>query len=128
MNKPVQIDVFFLVPEGWGVCTTCEMMMSQADMGKAPYERGLDNYPPDWKADFERLSQIIFSLADKYQDRVQITVWDPRSVRGMWKSIRHGVRRYPTFILDEHTKMSGFDQEKLEEYINQTDKIGDSEI
>jgi hypothetical protein len=128
LMKPVQIDVFFLVPEGWGICTTCEMMMAQADMGESPPQRGLDEYPQEWQADFNRLSSLIFDLADTYQDRVQIRVWDPRSLQGMWKSIRHGVRRYPTFILNEQIKITGWDREKLEQSIMAVEKTEVSDI
>jgi len=128
MEKPVQIDVFYPLPEGWGICTTCEAMMAQADMVQAPYERSMDQLPPDWQEDFKRLSNLIFNLADSYQNRVQIRVWDPRSLQGMWKSIRHGVRRYPTFVLNEHKKISGWDNEKLEQYIQEAVKMGESEI
>ncbi len=110
------------------MCTTCEAMMAQADLGPAPHERSLDEYPPDWQAEFKRLSSLIFSLADTYQEKVQIRVWDPRSLQGMWKSLRHGVRRYPTFVLNEHKKISGWDQEKLEQYIKDAEKTGESEI
>lgn len=128
MTKPVQIDVFYPLPEGWGICTTCEAMMAQADMVQAPHERGLEEYPPEWQEDFKRLSSLIFSLADSYQDRVQIKVWDPRSMQGMWKSIRHGVRRYPTFILNNHKKMTGWDKDQIEQYVKEAMKTGDSEI
>ncbi len=128
MNKTVQIDVFFPLPEGYGICTTCEAMMAQADMVQPPYERGLDEYPPEWQQDFKRLSTLIFSLAERYQNNVQIKVWDPRSLQGLWKSIRYKVRRYPTFILDEHTAMTGWDQEKLDQYIKETVQIDNSEI
>lgn len=122
MKKPVQIDVFYPVPEGWGFCNTCEMIIAQADVGKPPYERGLEEYPPEWREEFQRLTTLIFGLADRYQDRVQIRVWDPHSLQGMWKSIRHGVRRYPTFILDEHSKLTGWDEEKLENSIKEAEK------
>lgn len=115
--KPVQIDVFYPVPEGWGMCTTCEMMMAQANLGQAPQERGLEEYPPEWKDEFQRLSTTIFTLADHYQEQVQIRIWDPRSLQGMWKSIRYGVRRYPTFIVNGHDKISGWDAGKLEQQI-----------
>ncbi len=97
-------------------------------MVNAPHERSLDELPPDWQADFKKLSAMIFDLADCYQNKVQIKVWDPRSFQGLWKSIRHGVRRYPTFVLDEHRKMSGWDRDKLDEYIQEAVKSGESEI
>jgi hypothetical protein len=115
--KPVQIDVFYPVPEGWGICTACEVMMSQANLGQAPPERGLDEYPPEWQEELKRLSTTIYDLADRYQDEIRIRIWDPRSLQGLWRSIRHGVRRYPTFLIDGRSKMTGWDTAQLVQQI-----------
>ena len=90
--------------------------MARANLDKAPAERGLDEYPPEWQAEFHRLSDLILDLASRYGDRVLIRVWDPRSLQGMWKSIRHGVRRYPTFVVAGH-KISGWDTVSLEQVL-----------
>jgi hypothetical protein len=126
--KPVQIDVFYPVPEGWGICTTCEVMMAQANMGQAPHERGLDEYPPDWQEEFKRLSSTVFNLADRYQDDVQIRIWDPRSLQGLWRSIRYGVRRYPTFLVNGRDKTTGWDTTKLEQQIQAAVEMGKSAL
>jgi hypothetical protein len=126
--KPVQIDVFFPVPEGWGMCTTCEMMMAQADLGQAPHERGLDEYPPEWQEEFKRLSSTIFSLADRFQDQVRILIWDPRSFQGMLRSVRHAVRQYPTFIVNQQNKYTGWDTSKLEQQIQSAVEISKSAL
>jgi hypothetical protein len=115
--KPIQIDVFYPLPEGWGMCNSCEVMMAQANLGQAPQERGLDEYPPEWQEEFKQLSTTVFTLADQYQDKVQIRIWDPRSLQGLWRSIRHGVRRYPSFIVNGHNKLTGWDNDKLEQLI-----------
>jgi hypothetical protein len=115
--NPVQIDVFFPIPEGWGMCNACEVMMAQADLGQASPDRGLDEYPPEWQADFKRLIDTIYAIADHYQEQVQIRVWDPRSFQGLVKSIRYGVRRYPTFIINGHTKITELDSDQLEQKI-----------
>jgi hypothetical protein len=126
--QPVQIDVFYPVPEGWGMCTTCEMMMAQANLGQAPQERGLDEYPPEWKEEFQRLSTIIFTLADHFQEQVQIRIWDPRSLQGMLRSIRHGVRRYPTFIINGRNKIMGWDKDQLEQQLQAAVESGNSAL
>ena len=126
--KPVEIDVFYPVPEGWGMCTTCETMMAQANLGQAPHERGLDEYPPEWQEEFQRLSSIIFLLADRYQNQVRIQIWDPRSFQGMLRSIRHGVRRYPTFIVNKQNKYTGWDIGKLEQQIQSVLEINKSAL
>ena len=115
--QPVEVEVFSPVPEGWGICLSCEMLMARANMDKAPYERGLDEYPPEWKKDFQRLSDLVLDLAACYGDRILIRIWDPRSLQGMFKSIRYGVRRYPTFVINGHEKVTGLDAALLEQVL-----------
>jgi hypothetical protein len=126
--NPVQIDVFYPVPEGWGMCSTCEMMLAQASVGQAPPERGLDEYPPEYREDFQRLSSLVFTLAERYKDNVKIRIWDPRSLQGLVKSIRYWIKRYPTFILDGHIKLTGWDTAKLEQYLQAAVKMSNFEI
>ncbi len=113
--RPVQIDVFSPLPEGWGICMSCEMLMAQAEMDKPPHERSLDEFPAEWQEDFRRLSTLIFDLAARYGDRILIRIWDPRSLQGLLKSIRYGVRRYPTFIVEGRKKIAGWDIAAIEQ-------------
>ena len=115
--SPVQVDVIFPMPEGWGICLSCEMLMARAQLDQAPYERGLDEYPPEWQEEFQRLSSIILSLAEQYQNGILIRIWDPRSLQGLWKAIRYGARRYPTFIVEGRAKVTGWDTNQLEQHI-----------
>lgn len=115
--QPVQVEVISPLPEGWGICLTCEAMMARANLGKAPYERGLEEYPAEWREDFQRLSALILNLAARYGDRILIRIWDPRSLQGMFKSIRYGVRRYPTFVVKGHEKVTGLDATLLEQVL-----------
>jgi len=126
--NPVQIEVFFPIPEGWGMCAACEVMIGQADLEPSPQDRGLDEYPPDWQEDLQRLSSIIYTLADRYQDRVRIRIWDPRSFQGLLKSIRYRVRRYPTFIVNGRDKSVGWDSDTLEQKVKEALETGDYEI
>ena len=111
---PVSVDVIAILPEGWGLCNSCELLMARADLDQAPPDRGLDEYPPEWQADFQRLSALIYDLADRYGDRVLIRIFDPRSWQGLIKALRHGVRRYPTFVVDGRTRIVGWDESALE--------------
>jgi len=111
--KPVEVDVIAPLPEGWGLCVTCEMMMSRASLDKNPYERAFEVYPPEWRQDFENLSAFIFELSPTYGDSILIRIFDPRSPSGLWKSIRHWVRKYPAFIINGRQKFCGLDQTYL---------------
>ena len=115
--NPVQLDVISPIPEGWGICLSCEMLMARANLDQSPHERGLDEYPPEWRDEFQRLSETVFLLAERYGNSILIRLWDPRSLQGMFKSIRYGVRRYPTFIVEGRNKVTGWDTETLERWI-----------
>ena len=97
------------------MCLPCETLIAQARMDKAPDERGLDEYPPEWQVDFQRLSDMIFDFAGRYGDSVAIRIWDPRSLQGLFKAIRYGVYRYPTFVVDGQEKIVGLDTSRLEQ-------------
>ncbi|MBM3135606.1 MAG: hypothetical protein FJZ89_10090 [Chloroflexi bacterium] len=112
---PVQMDVIALLPEGWGICLSCEMLLARANLDQSPAERGLDEYPPDWQEDFRRLAALVFDLAARYGDSLQIRLWDPRSLQGLLKSLRYGVRRYPTFVVAGREKVVGWNQAGLEQ-------------
>jgi len=112
--QPIQLDVISPLPEGWGLCSSCEILITQARLEQAPIERSLDEYPSEWQADFHRLSALIFDLASRYRDRVRIRVYDPRSLRGLIKALRYGVHRYPAFVIAGRARVIGWDQAMLE--------------
>lgn len=111
---PVTLDVIAPMPEGWGLCQACELVMARANLDQAPPERGLDDLPADWRADFERLSALIFDLSNRYAGRVLIRIYDPRSLPGLIKAVRHRARRYPTFVVAGETRIAGWDVGALE--------------
>jgi hypothetical protein len=92
-------------------------MMARANLGKTPDERGLEEYPADWQEDFQRLSGLVLELAARHGENILIRFWDPRSLQGMFKSIRYGVRRYPTFVINRHEKVTGLDAALLEQVL-----------
>jgi len=93
-------------------------MFGQAELGPAPRERGLESFPPEWRADFIRLSDLICEISKEYGSAVSIHMYDPRSIQGMAKSIRHGIHQYPTFLVNRRVKIVGLAQEMLERAIH----------
>jgi len=113
--NPVQVEVITPLPEGWGICLTCEALIAQADMDKPPCERGLDEYPPEWQAEYQRFSELVYDLSQRYGDSVTIRIWDPRSLQGLIKAIRHGAHRYPTFVINGRHKITGLNASQLDQ-------------
>jgi hypothetical protein len=113
--KPLHLDVIAPLPEGWGMCLSCEMLLARANLDQAPAERGREEYPAQWQEDFRRLSEFVLNLATRYGDSILIQIFDPRSVQGLIKSIRYGARSYPTFIVASQEKVVGWDVNRLQQ-------------
>jgi hypothetical protein len=115
--KPVLVEVFFPIPEGWGLCLSCEAMLAHANLEKAPYDRALESLPQDWVDDFVKLRDLVLRLTDQFDGHILLRIWDPRSVPGVFKCLRYWIRRYPSFVIDNRIKVSGWDIEKLKDAI-----------
>jgi hypothetical protein len=112
--KTIQVDVLQPLPESWGVCLACEMVLAQAGTEGDPSERGLDDYPPEWQAEFHRFCGMMIDLSARYGGTVLFRIFDPRSLPGLAKAIRHGAYHYPAFVIEGRTRISGFDPEPLQ--------------
>lgn len=115
--NPIDVDVIAPIPEGWGLCTTCEAFMAQAELGNKPVDRSLDAFPPDWMEEFQKLSDLILDLAQSYQNQIMIRVYDPRSFQGMIKALRHLTFRYPAFIIKDNGKVNGLFPEEIDKIL-----------
>jgi len=111
---PIHLEVIALIPEGWRLCQSCEALIAEAGLGSAPVIRGLEEIPPDLRSDFHRLSGLLLELSARGGDRLQIRIYDPYSLQGLAKSLRYGVRKYPSFIVEGKEKITGWEMDKLE--------------
>jgi len=71
----------------------------------------INQYPEDVKAEFLRLSEWIRAARKLHGARVLIRLVDPQSVGGMWKALRHRIRRYPTFFVDGTERIVGWESD-----------------
>ncbi len=74
----------------------------------------MDEYPPDLKEEYIKLSDWIRELSRTYEHRLLIKLIDAQSILGIYKSLRHWVRKYPTFIVEGQGAYTGWDKKRLE--------------
>ena len=74
----------------------------------------LNEYPEDLKEDYLFLSGWIRELSQKYREKILIKVIDVQSFQGVYKSIRYGIHRYPSFIINKKKKYTGKDKTRLD--------------
>ena len=111
---PVYLEVIAPTYQGMGFCSVCELFLSEADISDEPARHSLEEYPPEWQMEFQRLADWVSDLAARYGDAIRIKVIDPQSPEGLLKSLRYWVRKYPTWILDGQKRVVGWDRPALE--------------
>ncbi len=113
-TRTTQLEVIAHTLQGMGLCTVCELILAEADVGGRPAQRALDEYPPEWQADYRRLTEWVYDLADRYGQALRIKIVDPQSPEGLLKSLRYRVRHYPTWVIDGRQRIVGWDRPALE--------------
>ncbi len=113
----LRVEVLSLTPVLYRQCSPCQMIYDQAGMREASQHQLLQEYPSDVLDDHARLSTWIRTLRETYGDQLDIRMIDPQSLAGIWKSLVHRVRIYPTFIVGGQERYAGWDQDALHQMI-----------
>ena len=112
--KTITLEVISLVPSLFDTCPSCDFVADQVGLKEKKDRNILNDYPEDLKEDYLFLSGWIKELSQKYQENILIKVIDAQSFQGVLKSIRHGIFRYPTFVIDNKKKYTGKDKVRLD--------------
>lgn len=116
-SQVLQIEVVAHVLGSMNHCAHCQVFIDGVGVGEQIHRSDLEAYPEDWMQEWQRLSDLILSLAERYAGRLQIKITDAQSPQALWMALRHGVRRYPTFLIAGE-KYHGYEQRMLEDIIN----------
>ncbi len=98
-------------------CKHCQVFIDGAGIGEEVHQANLDSYPEEWMDEWQRLSDIIFNLTERFAGKLVVKITDAQSPQAMWKALRHGVRKYPTFIIGNE-KYHGLDEEQVANLID----------
>jgi hypothetical protein len=72
-----------------------------AGLGQKVHREQLDaGLPDDLAAEFHSLSQWAQGLPRRYGARVTMRLVDAASIEGFFKSLVHGLNRFPAFLVD----------------------------
>lgn len=110
----ISLEVIAPLVSGLKHCQRCTPYLDDAGISDRILQDELNSVPEDVWRDYARLSGLVRDLSARYGAQLRIALVDPRSPMGFWKSLRHWVRRYPTFIVNGRQKCVGWDQDALE--------------
>ena len=120
--KPILLEIVTKVITTFTQCRRCKILFDQAGFDQKLHQKEMEEYPPDLKEELAKLSAWIRELNQLYKHRLSIKLIDAPSPLGIYKSLRHRIRTYPTFIVERKETYTGWDKSKLEglldKYIN----------
>jgi hypothetical protein len=112
--RPIRLEVIAPMFQGLGICSACELVLSEAGVGQHPAKRAIEEYPQEWQDEVRRLTDWVYDLSGRYGEQISIKVIDPQSIEGLAKSLRYRVRQYPSWIVNGKTRVVGWDRQALE--------------
>jgi hypothetical protein len=116
--KPILLEVVTKVLTTYSQCRHCEIFFDGADLNKKFHQQEMDEYPMDLKKEMMKLSDWIQELTRLYKHRLLIKLIDVQSFIGIYKSLRHRIRKYPTFIIERKEIYTGWDKNHLEDLLD----------
>jgi hypothetical protein len=116
--KPIQLEIVTKVVTFFDHCRRCQILFDQAGLDKKVHQKEMEEYPPDLKEEYTKLSDWIQELNHLYKHRVLIKLIDVQSPLGIYKSLRHRIRTYPTFIVEGKETYTGWDKNQLESLLD----------
>jgi hypothetical protein len=112
--KSIQLEVVAKVITHFDHCPHCEVLFAEAGLDNKFHQNEMDEYPSDLKEEYLKLSEWIRELNRIYKPHLCIKLIDAQAILGIYKSLRHWIRKYPTFIVEGREIYTGWDKKQLE--------------
>jgi hypothetical protein len=111
----MQVEILAYAPTEFYHCQHCEVVWDHLGVGRSIHaEQRAAGLPPELQAEYAEIAAWVADAQARYGSRLRVSVVDAASVEGLWKSLRHRVRRFPAFILDGQERVLGFDRDRLD--------------
>jgi hypothetical protein len=120
LTKPLRVEV---LSKMLGVqteeCKNCRLVFEEVGLKSKFHNQEINEYPDDIKDEVLRLSDWIRDLVRRFPNDVQFKIIDAMTPLGVYKILRHRIRKLPGFIIEHRKTYSGWDSKALEALINQ---------
>jgi len=116
MKDLLEVEVVAHVLGSMDHCSHCQVFLDGVGIGGQIHQADLDSYPKDWMEEWQKLSDIVFNVTERFAGRLVVKITDAQSPQAMWKALKRGVRKYPTFLIEDE-KYYGLDEEQVVELI-----------
>ncbi len=118
-QPPLFVEILAYAPTAFYHCMHCEVVWHEMGASQQVHQEQLEtSLPRDLAQDYQKISDWVAQVFDRYGDQIVVKVIDAASLEGFAKSLRYGVRTYPTVIVDHKKRFMGSNLEAAGEEIN----------
>ena len=119
MTKPLLVEIVAYAPTSFYHCTHCEVVWREVDFDRGIHkEQVASALPADVAQEYQAVSDWVRKLFQVYCDQVIVKVIDAASIEGFWKTLRYGLRHYPSVMIGSKRISMGTNFSAAEEEIN----------
>jgi hypothetical protein len=111
-NDLLQVEVITHVLGSMNHCAHCQVFIDGVGVGDRVHQDDLASFPPEWMEEWKIFSDLIANITERYAGKLVVKITDAQSPQAMWMALRHGIRKYPTFIV-EGENYHGLDEDRL---------------
>ena len=120
LTKPLRVEVLSkMLSVQTEECKNCRLVFEEVGLKSKFHNQEINQYPDDIKDEVLRLSDWIRDLVRRFPNDVQFKIIDAMTLLGVYKILRHRIRKLPGFIIEHRKTYSGWDSKALEALINQ---------
>ena len=120
LTKPLRVEVLSkMLSVQTEECKNCRLVFEEVGLKSKFHNQEINEYPDDIKDEVLRLSDWIRCLVRRFPNDVQFKIIDAMTPLGVYKILRHRIRKLPGFIIEHRKTYSGWDSKALEALINQ---------
>lgn len=116
MKDLLEVEVVAHVLGSMNHCSHCQVFIDGVGIGGKIHQADLDSYPSEWMDEWQQLSDVILNITERFAGRLQVKITDAQSPQAIWKAVQKGVRKYPTFLI-ENEVYHGLDERRVVDLI-----------
>ncbi len=111
----MQVEILTYAPTEFYHCQHCEFVWNSVGVG-GPIrdDQRHDRLPPELEAELTDIASWVAEAQARYGERLSVKLVDVASIEGVFKAVRHRLRRFPAFIVDGDERISGFNRDQLD--------------
>ena len=111
-KNPIEMEVVAHVLGSMNHCSHCQVFIDGVGVGDQIHRADLESYPEEWMQEWGQLSDLIFNITERYAGQLVIKITDAQTPQAIWKALRQGIRKYPTFIIGDE-KYHGVEENQI---------------